>query len=169
MARAKKVTKTVRKATKQTEAGSRDLLLASVGAVALGRKKAMKTLADAKQNVVDFSAYLNKSVKDSEKNAKKLRKQAEGKFNQFNKQAKAEVAKIQKQIKAKVTPIRKQIMAVVAEAKVQAETRFAPVLAKFGKKAAPKAKRTVGKEPTAKRVVKRTVKRVAKTVRRKAA
>jgi colicin import membrane protein len=169
MARTKKVTKTIRKATKQTEAGSRDLLLAGVGAVALGRKKAIKTLVDAKQNVVDFSAYLNKSVKHSGKNAKKFRKQVEGKLNQLNKQAKAEVAIIQKQIKAKVMPIQKQMMAVVAEAKAQAETRFAPVLAKFGKKVAAKTKRAASKKPSTKRVVKRTAKRVVKATRRRAA
>ena len=165
MARTKKVAKTVRTATKKTEAGSRDLLLAGIGAVSLGRKKAISGYANALQNVVDFSTYLNDSVKNGEKTAKKLRKQAETKFNQLNKQAQTEGAKIQKQIKAKVAPFQKQVLAVVNEAKAQAETRLAPVLAKFGKKPAAKAKRAVAKKPAAKRVTKR----VAKTTRRKAA
>lgn len=165
MARTKKAAKSVRTATKKTEATSRDLFLASLGAVSLGRKKAISGYANALQNVVDFSAYLNDSVKNGEKTAKKLRKQAETKFNQLNKQAQAEGAKIQKQIKAKVGPIQKQVLAVVNEAKTQAETRLAPVLAKFGKKPAAKAKRAVAKKP----VAKRPAKRAAKTARRKAA
>ncbi|MEO8001643.1 MAG: hypothetical protein ABI644_07180 [Arenimonas sp.] len=169
MARTKKTVKTVRTATKKTEAGSRDLLLAGIGAVSLGRKKAISSYANALQNVVDFSTYLNDSVKNGEKTAKKLRKQAESKFNQLNKQAQNEGSKIQKQIKAKVAPIQKQLLAVVNEAKAQAETRLAPVLAKFGKKTTAKAKRAVAKKPAAKRVVKRATKRVAKTTRRKAA
>jgi uncharacterized protein YicC (UPF0701 family) len=169
MARTKKTVKTVRTATKKTEAGSRELLLASIGAVSLGRKKAISSYANALQNVVDFSTYLNDSVKNGEKTAKNLRKQAESKFNQLNKQAKTEGAKIQKQFKAKVAPIQKQMLAVVNEAKAQAETRLAPVFAKFGKKTAAKAKRAVVKKPATKRVVKRAVKRVAKATRRKAA
>jgi len=165
MARTTKSTKTVRATAKKTEAGSRDLFLASIGAVSLGRKKAIAGYANALQNVVDFSAYLNDSVKNGEKTAKKLRKQAETKFNQLNKQAQTEGAKIQKQIKAKVAPIQKQLQAAVNEAKAQAETRLAPVLAKFGKKAPAKTKRAVAKKPAAKRAVKR----VAKATRRKAA
>ena len=165
MARTKKAAKTFRATTKKTEAGSRDLLLAGIGAVSLGRKKAISGYANALQNVVDFSTYLNDSVKNGEKTAKKLRKQAETKFNQLNKQAQTEGAKIQKQIKAKVAPFQKQVLAVVNEAKAQAETRLAPVLAKFGKKPAAKAKRVVAKKPAAKRVTKRVV----KTTRRKAA
>ncbi|HOZ06520.1 MAG TPA: hypothetical protein PLS60_14155, partial [Arenimonas sp.] len=72
MARTKKTVKTVRTATKKTEAGSRDLLLAGIGAVSLGRKKAISSYANALQNVVDFSTYLNDSVKNSEKTAKKF-------------------------------------------------------------------------------------------------
>jgi uncharacterized protein YicC (UPF0701 family) len=169
MARTKKTAKTVRVSSPKTEANSRDLFLASIGAVSLGRKKAISSYANALQNVVDFSAYLNDSVKNSEKTAKKLRKQAEAKFNQLNKQAQTEGAKIQKQFKAKVAPIQKQVLAVVNEAKAQAETRLAPVLAKFGKKVLVKTKRAVAKKPAAKRVVKRVTKRVAKTTRRKAA
>lgn len=165
MARTTKATKTIRATTKKTEAGSRDLLLASIGAVSLGRKKAIAGYANALQNVVDFSTYLNDSVKNGEKTAKKLRKQAETKFNQLNKQAQTEGAKIQKQLKAKVAPIQKQVLAVVNEAKAQAETRLAPVFAKFGKKMPSKAKRAVAKKPAAKRAVKR----VAKKATRKAA
>jgi hypothetical protein len=170
MARTKKSVKTVRATTQKTEAGSRDLLLAGIGAVALVRKNAISGYASALQNVVDFSTYLNDSVKNGEKTAKKLRKQAEAKFNQLNKQAQTEGAKIQKQFKAKVAPFQKQVLAVVNEAKAQAETRLAPVLAKFGKKTVAKTKRAVAKKPAAaKRVVKRAVKRVAKTAGRKAA
>ena len=65
---------------------------------------------------------------------------------------------------------KKQVMAVINEAKAQAETRLAPVLAKFGNKTAAKTKRTAAKKPaTVKRVVKRATKRVAKTAGRKAA
>lgn len=169
MARTKKTTKTVRPSAKKTEAGSRDLFLAGIGAVSLGRKKAISGYANAIQNVVDFSSYLNDSVKNGEKTAKKIRKQVETKLTQLNKQAQTEGAKIQKQIKAKVAPIQKQVLAVVNEAKAQAETRLAPVLAKFGKKTAAKTKRTVAKKPAAKRSVKRVVKPAAKTARRKAA
>ncbi len=169
MARTKKAAKTVRATANKTEASSRDLFLASIGAVSLGRKKAISGYANALQNVVDFSAYLNESVKNGEKTAKKLRKQAETKFNQLNKQAQAEGAKIQKQIKAKVAPLQKQVLAVVNEAKAQAETRLAPVLAKFGKKTVAKTKRAVAKKPAAKRAVKRPAKRVTKTARGKAA
>jgi hypothetical protein len=169
MARTKKTVKTVRATTKKTEEGSRDLLLASIGAVSLGRKKAISSYANAVKNVVDFSAYLNDSVKNSEKNAKKLRKQASTKFNTLNQKAQKEIAKFQKQVKAQVAPIQKQVIAAVNEVKAQAETRFAPVLAKFGKKVPTKTKRATAKKPSAKRVVKSATKRVAKTVRRKAA
>ena len=140
-----------------------------IGAVSLGRKKAISSYANALQNVVDFSTYLNDSVKNGEKTAKKFRKQAETKLNQLNKQAQTEGSKIQKQFKAKVAPMQKQLLAVVNEAKARAETRLAPVLAKFGKKPASKMKRTITKKPAAKSVVKRTTKRVVKTTRRKAA
>jgi hypothetical protein len=171
MARSKKTTVSAANARKNIEVNkSRDLFLAGVGAVALGRKKAIAGFEDAKQNVIDLRAYVNNSVKNSGKNAKKLRKQAEGKFNALNKQAKTEISKIQKQFKAKVAPIQKQVLAVVNEAKAQAESRLAPVFAKFGKKVGPKAKKaSVAKKPAAKRVVKRAAKRVAKTARRKAA
>ena len=170
MARTKKTVKTVRAKAQKTEAGSRDLLLAGIGAVSLGRKKAISSYANALQNAVDFSTYLNNSVKNGEKTAEKIRKQAKTKFNQLNKKAQTEGAKIQKQIKAKVAPFKKQVVAVVNEAKAQAETRLAPVLAKFGNKTAAKTKRTVAKKPaTVKRVVKRAAKRIAKTAGRKAA
>ena len=170
MARTKKTVKTVRATTQKTEAASRDLLLAGIGAVSLGRKKAISSYANALQNVVDFSTYLNDSVKNGEKTAKKFRKQAETKLSQLNKQAQTEGAKIQKQFKAKVAPYQKQVLAVVNEAKAQAETRLAPVLAKFGKKTTAKTKRAVAKKPVAaKRIVKRATKRVAKKTARKAA
>ena len=101
----------------------RELLLAGIGAVSLGRKQAIKRYSQATGEIGNLRERTESVVKEGEIAARKLRKQVE-----------SEVAKF-----------RKQALALVTEARSQAEQRIAPVLARLGVKAAP-AKRRVSKK-----------------------
>lgn len=135
----------------------RDLVLAGIGAVSLGRKQVIQSYADGFDGIVGLRARTAKSVQAYVKSAK-------GKVAGLEKQAKAQTASLKKQVKAKVAPIRKNLVALATEAKAQAETRLAPVLAKLGVKKKP-ARRVATKKKV---VAKRPAKRVAKRGRRAA-
>jgi len=128
----------------------RDLVLAGIGAVSLGRKQVLQTYADGFDGIVDLRARTEKSLNAYVKSAK-------GKVAGLEKQAKAKTASLKKQVKAKVAPIQKNLVALATEAKAQAETRLAPVLAKLGVKKKPVRRAATKKKVVAKRPAKRVV------------
>jgi hypothetical protein len=131
----------------------RDFVLAGIGAVSLGRKQVIQSYADGVDGVADLRARTEKSVQGAVKSL-------QTKVTAFSKQAKAETAKLRKQAKAKVGPVQKKVLALATEAKAQAETRLAPVLARLGMKKAPTRRAAAKKKPAAKRpAAKRPVKR----------
>lgn len=137
----KRVVKTV---TRTAGSPSRDLLLAGIGAVSLGRKQAIASYENLGQNAAEFGERVSGSIKNFENEARKLRTKTEGK-----------VEKLRQQAEAQIVPIRNKVLAVVTEAKAQAEARLAPVLGRFGIKPAPK-KRATKRVPAKKAAVKRT-------------
>lgn len=128
---------------------SRDLVLAGIGAVSLGRKQAIASYQNFGQNAAEFGERITGAIESIESRARKLRKQTEGK-----------VSKLRQQAQARIVPIRKKLLAVVGEAKAQAETRLEPVLGRFGIKAAPK-KRAVRKQAPSRKAVARRTRKVA--------
>jgi hypothetical protein len=121
----------VRKTTKRSATAAlrpdfqaRELLLAGIGAVSLGRKQVLRTYAQAARDLDGLPAKAEAVVKDAEIAARKLRKQVEGEVSKF----------------------RKQALALVTEARTQAEKRIAPVLARFGVKPTPVKRRASKKQ-----------------------
>ena len=152
--------------TARQEFTPRVLLLAGVGAVSLGRKQAIRTIEEAGDNAVNLRKQAKASVKSIEAKARQFTRQAEGEFVRLSKQAKAQVAKLRKQAGTKASQLRKQaettvtqlrkqanaqvvaplqhkLDAIVVEVANQAESRFGPVLKKFGTAAKPAARRPV--------------------------
>jgi hypothetical protein len=160
-------TRATKRTAPRTELKPRDLLLAGVGAVSLGRKQAIRSIAGAGQTVAGLRKRFDDTIKTAESQARKLRKQtegdvarlkkqAQGKVAALRKQAEGDVARMKKQAEAKVARLRKQagaqVDAVVVEVAARAQ-KLRPVLAKLGIKP----------------VAKRPAKRAAAAPRRKAA
>jgi len=120
----RKTTKRPVTAIRRHEFQPRELLLAGIGAVSLGRKRVLQSYAKAARDIDSLPGKSEAVVKDAEIAARKLRKQVENEVSKF----------------------RKQALALVTEARSQAEKRFAPVLVRLGVKAAP-AKRRASKKP----------------------
>jgi hypothetical protein len=110
----------------------RELLLAGIGAVSLGRKQIIESYAQAARDIDALPAKAESVVKEAENAARKLRKQVEGEVSKF----------------------RKQAVALVHEARTQAEKRFAPVFVRLGVKPAP-AKRRATKKPATRKTTQR--------------
>jgi len=138
---------------------SRDLVLAGIGAVSLGRKQAIATYQNFGQNAAEFGERVSGSIKSFETGAKNLRKTTETKVVKLRKQAETKVVKLRKQAEAQITPIQNKVLAVVTEAKAQAEARLAPVLGRFGIK--PAAKKRATKRAPVKKVAARRTRKAA--------
>jgi hypothetical protein len=106
----------------------RELLLAGIGAVSLGRKQVVQTYLQAARDIDHLPAKAEAMVKEAEFAARKLRKQVEGEVSKFHKQA----------------------LALVTEARSQAEKRLNPVLARLGVRPVSAKRRSV-KKPTARK------------------
>lgn len=130
----------------------RDFVLAGIGAVSLGRKQVIQTYADGFDGIADLRTRTETSVKGAVKSI-------QAKVTTFGKQAKAEGLKLRKQAKAQVGPVKKKVLALATEAKSQAETRLAPVLASLGIKKKPVRRAATKKKVVAKRPAKRPAKR----------
>ena len=142
----KTTTKRVAKSAPSTSGSpSRDLVLAGIGAVSLGRKQAIASYQNFGQNAAEFGERVSGSIKSFETEAKKLRKKTETK-----------VVKLRKQAEAQIQPIQEKVIAVVTEARAQAEARLSPVFAKFGIKQAAKKRVTRKRAPAKKATAKRT-------------
>lgn len=162
-------TRATKRTAPRTELKSRDLLLAGVGAVSLGRKQAIRSIEEAGQTVAGLRKRFDATLRNAESQARKLRKQtegdvarlkkqAQGKVAALRKQAEGDVARLKKQAQAQVAQLRKQagaqVDAVVVEVAARAE-RLVPALAKLG------FKKPVAKRPAAKRAAPRKVARKA--------
>ena len=156
-------TRATQRTAARTQLKSRDLLLAGVGAVSLGRKQAIRSIEGAGETVAALRKRFDATIKTAEAQARKLRKQTEGdvarlrkqaesKVAQLKKQAESDVARLRKQAQGKVAQLRKQagaqVDAVVVQVAARAE-KFVPVLAKLGLK--PAARRPAKRAPVAPR------------------
>ena len=122
--------KTNRKSAPRVELTGRDLWLASIGAVSLGRKQLIAGYGDAFDNV------------------QKLQQRAVTEANKAGKQLRS----LKTQAEARVAPILKQADKAVSQARFAIETRLAPVLGRFGVKQAKPAAR----KPAARKAAKRS-------------
>jgi hypothetical protein len=109
------------------ELNSRDLLLAGVGAVSLGRKQAIRSIEEAGQGVAALRKRVGASVKSIPATARKLRNKAEGDATRLRRQAEGKVAKLRKQAQGKVAQLRKQAQGTVAQLRKQASAQVAPL------------------------------------------
>ncbi len=142
----------------------RDFVLAGIGAVSLGRKQAIESYANGFEGIADLRSRTQSQVEGAVKaiNAKvtKLGKQAKSEASKLRKQAKSEATKLRKQAKAKVGAVEKKVMALATQAKLQAQSRLAPMLSKLGMKKTPARRAPTKKKPVAKRqATKRPIKR----------
>ncbi|KAA2284421.1 hypothetical protein [Arenimonas fontis] len=104
-----------------TPVTARNLLLAGLGAVAIGRRQAaqaVETLAAAPEALRERACA---AAEQARSEVAKLRRQAEKK-----------IAPLRRQAEAKVAPLRKQALAFADQAQAEFETRLQPVLARFG-------------------------------------
>ena len=134
---------------------SRDLVLAGIGAVSLGRKQAIASYQNFGQNAAELGERVSDSIKSFETSAKNLRKKTETKVVKLRKQAETKVTKLRKQAEAQIIPFQNKVLAVVTGARTQAEARLAPVLGRFGFKA-PAKRRAAKRAPVKKAAAKRT-------------
>lgn len=148
MARTTKTRRAAPRSTPRTELQPRELLLAGLGAISLGRKQAIKSYAEGFEGLYELRARAEAAVHEAVETVN-------GQVIDLRKSVKSQVAGLRKQAKAKVAPVQKKVVALATEARAQAETRFAPLLAKLGGKPAPKKRAT-------KRVTKTASKRTRK-------
>jgi len=155
MARKTTTKRVVKSVPRSSGSPSRDLMLAGIGAVSLGRKQAIVSYQNFGQNAAELGERVSGSIKSFETSAKNLRKKTETKVVKLRKQAETKVVKLRKQAEAQILPFQKKVRAVVTEARTQAEARLAPVLGRFGIKATAK-KRATKRAPAKKATAKRT-------------
>ncbi len=115
-------------AARRTEFQPRKLLLASIGAISLGRKQVVQSCTNAARDINHLPAKAEAMVKEAEFAARKLRKQVEGEVSKFQKKA----------------------LLLVTEARGQAEKRLNPMLARLGVRPV-SAKRRSTKKPSARK------------------
>jgi poly(hydroxyalkanoate) granule-associated protein len=123
--------------------GSRELLLAGIGAVSLTRKQGIKL----------YGSLLEEG--------RSLQGRANAALNKAGKEISSGIDSARDRIEAAVKPIRGRAEKTLASAKSEVETRLQPVLARFGvatKAKAKPAKRVVRKPVARKPVAKRAVK-----------
>lgn len=149
MARTTKTRRAAPRSTPRTELQPREIFLAGLGALSLGRKKAIQSYAEGYENLLDLRSRAEAAVQDAVESVN-------GQVSDLRKTVEGQVTILRKQAKAKVGPMQKQVIAFANEARAQAETRLAPVLVKLGvapkkatRKPARKAARTA--KPAAKR------------------
>lgn len=81
-------------AIRRSEFQPRQLLLAGLGAVSLGRKQAIKSYSQATGEIGNLRVRSESVVKEAEAAARSLRKQVEGKVLQFRKTTEKQLAPV---------------------------------------------------------------------------
>ena len=81
-------------ATRRSEFQPRQLLLAGLGAVSLGRKQAIKSYSQATGEIGNLRVRSETVMKEAEAAARSLRKQVEGKVLQFRKTTEKQLAPV---------------------------------------------------------------------------
>lgn len=116
-----------RKSTRRSVSSSRhsrfqprDLLLAGLGAVSIGRKQAAYIYENGIDDVLEMGFRAQDAVQSAAKTVS------------------GKVASLRKQAKAKAAPVQRKVLALAKEAKAQARHRLEPVLVQLGLKTAPK-------------------------------
>src|SRR4249920_3410496 len=102
MARKSTTKRVVKTAPGTSGSPSRDLVLAGLGAVSLGRKQALASYQNFGQNAAEFGERISSSIKTFETEAKKLRKKTEGKVVKLRKQTEGKVVQLRKQAEAQI-------------------------------------------------------------------
>lgn len=122
---ARKTVKRTAPAASRGQFQPQDLLLAGIGAMSLGRKQVLSAYANGFEGATGLRDRAQDAVqaaaRDLGDQADSLRKQA---------------VSLRKQAQAKSAPLRRKVVALISEARAQAESRLAPVLARLGVKAA---------------------------------
>lgn len=106
--------------TRRSQFQPRDLLLAGLGAVSIGRKQAAHIYANGFDGVLEMGFRTQDAVQSAAKTVS------------------GKVAKLRKQAKAKAAPVQRKVLALAKEAKRQAQHRLDPVLVQLGLKAVPR-------------------------------
>ena len=81
-------------ATRRSEFQPRQLLLAGLGAVSLGRKQAIKSYSQATGEIGNLRVRTESVVKEAETAARNLRKQVEGKVLKFRQTTEKQLAPV---------------------------------------------------------------------------
>lgn len=122
---------------------SREVLLAGLGAVSLGRKQVIQSYTDAVSKAYRLRDRANAAVNAASAKAAKLRKQAQ----------------------SRLAPASKTVLTLVSELRSQARAQLTPVLGKLGLATAKTAAIRTGRKPAA---AKRAPAKVAKRSRKAA-
>jgi hypothetical protein len=129
---ARKIIKRKPAAAGRTRFQPRQLLLAGLGAVSLGRKQVASAYATGFDDVVQLAARAQDAAQDA---ARSLN---------------GKVAALRKQARAKAAPVQKQVVSLARQAKAKVIDGVAPALARLGVKPAPR-QRSAPRKQTAQR------------------
>jgi hypothetical protein len=131
---------TTRKTTKRKAAGTgrtqfqpQQLLLAGIGAVALGGKQLASAYANGFEGVVQLGVRAQDAAEEA---ARSLN---------------GKVVALRKRARAKAAPVQKQVLALARQAEARVRTGLAPALVKLGLKPAPRKRSAPRKKPAARR------------------
>ena len=130
---ARKTSKQPASTGKRIQFQPQDLLLAGIGAVSLGSKQVIEAYANGYEGVAE------------------LRNRAEHAVQSATKTLNGKVIQLRKQAEATAAPVAKKVIKLADEAKAQAQSRLAPVLARLGVKKAPTRRPASKKPATAKK------------------
>ena len=130
---ARKSTRRSASSTHRSQFQPRDLLLAGLGAVSIGRKQAAYIYANGFDGVLEIGFRAQDAVQSAAKTVS------------------GKVAKLRKQAQAKAAPVQRKVLALAKEAKAQAQQRLEPVLVQLGLKPAPRKRASARKKAPAAR------------------
>ena len=130
---ARKSTRRSVSSTRRSQFQPRDLLLAGLGAVSIGRKQAAHIYANGFDGVWEIGFRAQDAVQSAAKTVS------------------GKVASLRKQAKAKAAPVQRKVLALAKEAKAQAQHRLTPVLVQLGLKKAPVKRASTRKKAPAAR------------------
>lgn len=131
---ARKTTRRSVSSSRRSQFQPRDLLLAGLGAVSIGRKQAAYIYANGFDDLLEMGFRAQDAVQSAAKTVS------------------GKVASLRKQAKAKAAPVQRKVLALAREAKAQAQHRLEPVLVQLGLNTRPKKRAPARKKASAARV-----------------
>ncbi|HLS83381.1 MAG TPA: hypothetical protein VK016_01820 [Arenimonas sp.] len=133
---ARQARRPARRSDAATPVTARNLLLAGLGAAAIGRRQANRAVEALAAAPEALRGRACAAAEQARREVDKLRKQAEKK-----------IAPLRKQAEARIAPLRKQATAFADRAEAEFEARLQRVLVRFGLAAKPARRRPAGKRP----------------------